>query len=68
MRILYRGALFTIMVLIMPGECKTSMVFGELLQDHKIETLTSSITRIGGHIQKKYGLNVGTLNLIVRNS
>ena len=53
------GQMFNIMVLVTPGEDKTSMIFGDLLQDHKSETLTASVIRIGRHVTDKYGMNIG---------
>ena len=53
------GILFNIMVLVTPGDVKTCMVFGEMLEDHKSETLTASVVRIGRHVTDKYGLNIG---------
>ena len=47
------------MILLTPGKFKTSMFFGDLLQDHKKETFTSSIIKIDQHIQKKYDLITG---------
>ena len=45
------------MVLVTPGEDRTSMVFGDYLPDQKAETLTESIIRIGNHVQK-YNVDV----------
>ena len=53
------GIMFNIMVLVTTGDDKTCMVFGELLRDHKSETLTASVVRIGSHVTNKYGLSIG---------
>ena len=34
------------------------MVFGDFLGDHKTETLTNSIIRIGTHVQNRYNVDV----------
>jgi hypothetical protein len=49
---------FNVMVLVTPGEIRTSMVLGDLLLDHKQETLTASIIKIATHVQQKYGVEV----------
>ena len=52
------GLQFLVMVLVTPGEDRTSMVFGDFLTDHKSETLSDSIIRIGSHVQAKYNMQI----------
>ena len=52
---------FNVMVLVTPGEIRTSMVLGDLLLDHKHETLTASIIKIATHVQQKYDVKVAII-------
>ena len=52
---------FNVMVLVTPGEIRTSMVLGDLLLDHKQETLTASIIKIATHVQQKYRVKVAII-------
>jgi len=57
----FAGVVFLIIVLVTPGEYRTSMIFGDMLPDLKTDTITCSIIKTGQFIKTKYKVNIGIL-------